>query len=138
MEERQQVTSKTLARSGTVRFVATYGRQLPGLVVGLQDPETTMVAQSYFQCRILGAPAALSNYVVQAWLINLQRTDIAMAQNVLLNLCNAVLCVVLGDLAVFLPLSSLQEISLVPHLVSCVFAYPEQIAHKPYENNVQP
>ncbi|CAK9010489.1 unnamed protein product [Durusdinium trenchii] len=76
-----------------------------GMVLHQPDPETTMVAQSYFQCRILGAPAALSNYVVQAWLINVQRTDIAMAQNVLLNLCNAVLCVVLGDLAVFLPLS---------------------------------
>ncbi|CAK9010491.1 unnamed protein product [Durusdinium trenchii] len=67
-----------------------------GMVLHQPDPETTMVAQSYFQCRILGAPAALSNYVVQAWLINVQRTDIAMAQNVLLNLCNAVLCVVLG------------------------------------------
>ena len=63
-----------------------------------------MLAQSYFNCRILGAPAALSNYVVQAWLINVQRTDLAMWANVVLNLCNAVLCVLFGDSATVLVL----------------------------------
>ena len=53
-------------------------------------------AGSYFQRRILGAPAALANYVVQAWLINVQRSDLALAANAALNVSNALLCVLLG------------------------------------------
>lgn len=74
-------------------------------------------ARSYFQRRILGAPAALAprlvsfspfedvfnkilateaNYVVQAWLINVQRSDLALAANAALNVSNALLCVLLG------------------------------------------
>lgn len=47
---------------------------------------------------VYGTPAALSNFVVQAWLINIQRTDVALATNLVLNLCNAFLCILLGCL----------------------------------------
>lgn len=67
-----------------------------GYVLHEPSPETLQQARSYFQVRILGAPAALSNYVVQAWLINVQRTDLALAANLILNLSNAALCISFG------------------------------------------
>eukprot|EP00438_Fugacium_kawagutii_P003677 Skav224247 [mRNA] locus=scaffold939:1478540:1479835:- [translate_table: standard] len=67
-----------------------------GYVFHEPSAETLTQAQKYFQIRILGAPAALSNYVVQAWLINVQRTDLAMVANLILNLSNALLCICFG------------------------------------------
>ncbi|CAE7902170.1 dinF, partial [Symbiodinium sp. KB8] len=62
------------------------------------DEATLDRALAYFQTRVYGTPAALSNFVVQAWLINIQRTDVALATNLVLNLCNAFLCILLGCL----------------------------------------
>ena len=67
-----------------------------GYILHEPSPETLQQAQNYFQVRILGAPAALSNFVVQAWLINVQRTDLALAANLILNVANALLCVSFG------------------------------------------
>lgn len=60
------------------------------------DPGTLDRALAYYRMRILGVPAALSNFVVQAWLIGVQRTDQALATNLVLNLCKAFLCILFG------------------------------------------
>mmetsp|Transcript_107267 Transcript_107267/g.167580 ORF Transcript_107267/g.167580 Transcript_107267/m.167580 type:complete len:257 (-) Transcript_107267:463-1233(-) len=61
----------------------------------IQAPNAGILEQAmtYYNARIFGLPAAMANYVVQAWLIGVQRTASAMTANLLLNLSNAILCV---------------------------------------------
>mmetsp|Transcript_89315 Transcript_89315/g.251414 ORF Transcript_89315/g.251414 Transcript_89315/m.251414 type:complete len:467 (-) Transcript_89315:245-1645(-) len=63
------------------------------LLVQPPDAATMSRAQTYFHARIFGAPAALANFAVSAWLIGVQRPGCALATNLVLNLSNALLCV---------------------------------------------
>jgi len=60
------------------------------------DADTLDRAETYYRTRVLGTPAALANFVVQAWLVGVQRPEQALAANLVLNVSNAVLCILLG------------------------------------------
>lgn len=70
--------------------------QLGFALIRPPDTGTAAQAEAYFRCRIVGAPAALANMAVQAWLLGIQRPGLALAQNLLLNVSNAILCVIFG------------------------------------------
>lgn len=66
-------------------------------ILAAPDAKTLRQAHLYYTVRVLGTPAALSNFVVQAWLIGVQRSGQAMAANLVLNISNALLCVLFGS-----------------------------------------
>eukprot|EP00928_Gymnodinium_smaydae_P039330 TRINITY_DN26889_c0_g1_i1.p1 TRINITY_DN26889_c0_g1~~TRINITY_DN26889_c0_g1_i1.p1 ORF type:complete len:455 (-),score=107.25 TRINITY_DN26889_c0_g1_i1:160-1524(-) len=57
------------------------------------DAATTDRALLYFRARILGAPAALSNFALQAWLNAVKYPKNLLAMTLVLNVTNMVLCI---------------------------------------------
>lgn len=54
-------------------------------------PDVEEAGRSYFQVRILGAPAVLGLYVINGWLIGLALPKLSLALSILLNLTNIAL-----------------------------------------------
>jgi len=65
-------------------------------IIHAPDAKVLMRAQTYFQARLAGAPAALGNFSIKAWLIGMQRPRQALIANLFLNISNALLCVLLS------------------------------------------
>lgn len=56
------------------------------------DEESAVAAYSYFNARLLGAPAAFGNFAVQGWLNGMQQPKRVMLQQLVLNIMNSACC----------------------------------------------